>query len=132
LIRIGKTNLGSLRNGVLGKLTGKDEADGSLDLTGGDGGFLVVSGKLGSLGRNTLENIWVAKLASRSKNEGWKSGSHTIDERVENRHRTVGDTSVRVNLLQNLVDVGRVGLLPGLGTLLLLTAGRGSLLASIL
>jgi len=97
---------------VLGKLTGEDEANGSLDLTGGDGGLLVVSGKLGSLGRNTLENI--------------------IDERVENGHRTVGDTSVRVNLLQNLVDVGRVGLLPGLGTLLLLTAGSGSLLASIL
>jgi hypothetical protein len=26
---------------------------------------------------------------------------HTVDERVQDGHRTVGDTSVRVNLLQD-------------------------------
>lgn len=51
------TNLGSLRNGVLGKLTGKDEADGGLNLTGGDGGLLVVSGKLGGLSSDALEDV---------------------------------------------------------------------------
>jgi len=52
-----KTNLGSLRNGMLGKLTRKDEADRSLNLTRGDSGLLVVSGKLGGLGRNTLKDV---------------------------------------------------------------------------
>ena len=37
-----------------------------------------------------------------------------------------------MDLLQHLVDVRRVCLLPGLGALLLLTAGSGSLLSSIL
>jgi hypothetical protein len=58
--------------------------------------------------------------------------SHTVDKGVQDGHGTVGNTSVGVNLLQHLVDVGRVGLLPGLGALLLLTAGSGGLLASIL
>lgn len=49
--------LGALRHGVLGKLTGKDEADGSLDLTGRDGGLLVVGGKLGSLSCDALEDV---------------------------------------------------------------------------
>ena len=34
--------LGTLRDGVLGQLTGQDEADRSLDLAGGDGGLLGV------------------------------------------------------------------------------------------
>jgi hypothetical protein len=51
------TNLGSLRDGVLGKLTGEDEADRGLDLTGGDGGLLVVSGKLGGLSGDALEDV---------------------------------------------------------------------------
>jgi hypothetical protein len=42
---------------VLGKLTGEDEADGGLDFAGGDGGLLVVGGKLGSLGGDALEDI---------------------------------------------------------------------------
>jgi hypothetical protein len=49
--------LGALRHGVLGKLTGKDEADGGLDLTGRDGGLLVVGGKLGGLGCDALEDV---------------------------------------------------------------------------
>jgi len=96
---------------VLGKLTGEDEADRSLDLSGRDGGLLVVGGKLGSLRSDALEDV--------------------VDKRVQDGHGTVGDTSVRVDLLEDLVDVRRVGLLAGLGALLLVTRG-GSLLASIL
>jgi hypothetical protein len=43
---------------VLGKLTGEDEAYGGLDLPGGDGGLLVVGGKLGSLRSDALEDVW--------------------------------------------------------------------------
>ena len=50
--------LGALRHGVLGKLTGKDEADGGLDLTGRDGGLLVVGSELGGLGGDALEDVW--------------------------------------------------------------------------
>ena len=57
---------------------------------------------------------------------------HTVDKRIQDRHSTVGDTGVGVNLLQHLVDVRGVGFLPGLGALLLFTAGSGSLLSSIL
>lgn len=103
--------LGTLRDGVLGKLTGEDEADGGLNLSGRDGGLLVVSSQLGGLGSDTLEDV--------------------VDERVQDGHGTVGDTSVRVNLLEDLVDVRAVGLLAGLRALLLVTRG-GGLLASIL
>jgi hypothetical protein len=49
-----------------------------------------------------------------------ESESLTVDEGVQDRHGTVGDTGVGVNLLEDLVDVGGVGLLSGLGALLLL------------
>ena len=71
-----------------------------------------------------------------------------VDERVEDEHGLVGDTSVRVDLLEDLVDVrgaaggcggsghGRhnkgwsdaLGLLPGLPLLLLVSLGGGRLL----
>jgi hypothetical protein len=51
-------SLGALRDGMLGKLTGKDEADGGLDLARGDGGLLVVGGKLGGLSCDALEDVW--------------------------------------------------------------------------
>lgn len=44
---------------MLGKLTGEDEADRGLNLSGRDGGLLVVGGKLGSLRSDTLENVWI-------------------------------------------------------------------------
>lgn len=50
-------SLGALRDGVLGKLTGEDEADGGLDLAGRDGGLLVVCGKLGGLSCDALEDV---------------------------------------------------------------------------
>ena len=56
----------------------------------------------------------------------------TVDEGVEDGHGTVGDTGVGVDLLEDLVDVGRVGLLAGLGALLLVARDGGGLLASLL
>lgn len=53
-----ETYLCSLRNGVLSKLSGEDEADGGLDLAGGDGRLLVVRSQLGGLGSDTLEDVW--------------------------------------------------------------------------
>ena len=38
-------SLGTLRDGVLGQLTGEEEPDSSLDLPGGDGGPVVVVGQ---------------------------------------------------------------------------------------
>jgi hypothetical protein len=114
LFRAGRVlgdGLGAFRHGVLGQLAREDEADGCLDLARGDGRLLVVGGELGSLGSDTLEDV--------------------VDEGVQDGHGTVGDTSVGVDLLQDLVDVGGVGLLAGLGPLLLVARGRG-LLASIL
>jgi hypothetical protein len=88
---------------------------------------------------------------------GKNESKHTVDEGVQDGHGTVGDTGVWVNLLEDwgqnalafdqrermrdgcgcaerltLVDVGRVGLLSGLGALLLLARWGGGLLASLL
>jgi hypothetical protein len=82
-------SLGALRHGVLGKLTGKEKTDGSLDLAGRESALLVVAGKTAGLKGESLEDV--------------------VDERVQDRHTTLGDTSVGVNLLQHLVDVGAVG-----------------------
>lgn len=90
---------------MLGQLTGEDEADGSLDLTRGDGGLLVVGSQLGCLGSDSLEDV--------------------LDKGVEDGHGLGGDTSVWVNLLEDTVDEGRVGLLAGLAGLLLVTRGGG-------
>jgi len=70
---------------VLGKFTGEDQANGSLNLARRDGRLLVVGSQLGGLGSDTLEDI--------------------IDEGVEDRHSTVGNASVGMDLLQNLVNV---------------------------
>ena len=49
--------LGALRHGVLGQLTGKDQANGGLDFPRRDGGLLVVGSELGGLGGNALEDV---------------------------------------------------------------------------
>ena len=67
---------------------------------------LVVGGKLSGLGGDTLKDI--------------------VDEGVHDGHSLLGDTGIRVDLLQHLVDVRRVGL----DTLLVLLAGGGSLLGA--
>jgi hypothetical protein len=75
---------------VLGELPGEDEAHGGLDLTGGDGGLLVVPRELGGLGGELLEDV--------------------VDEGVHDGHGLRGDADVRVHLLQHLEDVDLVGL----------------------
>jgi hypothetical protein len=71
-------SLGSFGNGMLGKFTREHETDSSLDLTGRKGCLLVVSGKLSSLGGDTLEDI--------------------VNEGVHDRHTLLGDTSIWVDL----------------------------------
>ena len=73
--------LGALRDGVLGQLTGEDESYGGLDLARRDGRLLVVCGELGGLGCDALEDV--------------------VDEGVEDGHGAVGDTGVRVHLLED-------------------------------
>ena len=86
---------------MLGKFSRKEKSDSGLDLTGGKGSLLVVSGKLGGFKGDSIEDI--------------------VDEGVQDGDTLLGDTSLRVNLFQHLVDVGRVGFnsLLGLGTSLL-------------
>ena len=94
-------SLGSLRDGVLGELTRKEESDSSLDLTGGDGGPLVVLGKTTGFCSNSSEDV--------------------LSEGVEDAHGLGGDSSVGVDLLENLGDVDAVRLLPLSLPLLLLS-----------
>jgi hypothetical protein len=82
--------LGALRHGVLGQFAGERQADGRLDLAGGQGGLAVVAGELASLGRDALEDV--------------------VDEGVHDGHALLGDARLGVHLLQHLVDVRRVGL----------------------
>ena len=49
--------LGSLRDGVLGQLSGQEETDRGLDLARGDGGPLVVVSQLGGFSSNPLKQI---------------------------------------------------------------------------
>ena len=95
-------SLGTLRHGVLGKLTGEEETDSSLDFPGGDCRPLVVVGQTRSLSGDPLENV--------------------VHETVHDGHSLGGDTSVGVDLLQDLVDVDAVGFLPP-ALLLLITLG---------
>ena len=98
--------LGALTDGVLGQLSGEEETDGGLDLSGGDGGPAVVVSQTASLGGDTLEDV--------------------VDEGVHDAHGLAGDTSVGVNLLQHLVDVDAVGFPPPPFPLLLAaTCGLG-------
>merc|ERR1719436_2082983 len=82
-------SLGALSDGVLGELTGEEEADGSLDLAGGEGVLLVVADETGRLGGDLLEDI--------------------VDERVHDAHGSLGDAGLWVHLLENSVDVDREG-----------------------
>ena len=98
-------SLGALRDGVLGELTREEEPDSGLDLAGGDGGPLVVVSQTAGLSSDSLKEI--------------------VDERVHDAHGLGGDSSVGVDLLQDLVDVDGVGLLPLVPLLLLVALGDG-------
>lgn len=93
--------LGSLRHSVLGQLSGQEETDCSLDLSGGDGAPPVVVSQSGCLGSDALEDV--------------------VHEGVHDGHGLGADSSVGVDLLQNFVDVDGVRFPPP--PLLLLLAG---------
>ena len=80
---------GSLGDGVLGELTGEDKADCRLNLPGGHGGLLVVFAQSSCLARDPTESV-----------------GH---ERVQDGHGSLGDSGVRVDLLEDAVDVDVVG-----------------------
>lgn len=73
---------------MLGKLTRKEKADGCLDFAGSKSLGVVVRSELGGLGSNSLEKIG--------------------DERVHDAHGLGRDTGVRMDLLQDLVNVDGV------------------------
>jgi hypothetical protein len=98
-------SLGSLRDGVLGQLSGQEETDSSLDFSGGDGGPLVVVGKTAGLSSNALKDV--------------------IDKGVHDAHGLGADTGVGVHLLEDLVDVDSIGLLSFAVLLLVVTLGDG-------
>ena len=97
--------LGSLRDGVLGQLSGQEEPDSGLDFPGGDGGPLVVVGKTAGLSGDTLKEV--------------------IDEGVHDAHGLGRDSGVWVHLLEDLVDVDGIRFLPFLVPLLLVSLGDG-------
>lgn len=84
---------------MLGEFTGENEANGCLDLPGRDGGLLVVGGKLGGLGGDALEDVWLGRLGNGMVDA--RRRVLTVDERVQDRHGTVGDTGVGVDLLED-------------------------------
>ena len=103
-------SLGSLRDSVFGQLSGQKKPHSGLDLPGGDGGPLVVVGESAGLGSNTFKEI--------------------IDKGVHNAHGFGRNTSVRMHLLEDLVDVDGVGFLPLL-VLLGLLVSLGNRLGSL-
>ena len=104
-------SLGSFTDGVFGQFTGQKQPDGGLDLAGADGRFLVVVSKAGSFGSDALEDV--------------------VNKRIHDAHGFAGDTSVRVNLLQHLVDVDSIAFL-SLSPSLLLSISRGLCLTGFL
>ena len=86
--------LGAFGDGVLGEFSGEHEADGRLDLAGGEGGLLRVARELGGFERDAFEDV--------------------VDEGVHDGHALLGDARVGVDLLEDAVDVGGVGLDAGL------------------
>ena len=92
---------------MLGQFTRQEEADGSLDLPAGDGRLLVVLSKASGLRGDLLKDV--------------------VHERIHDAHSLAGNAGLGVHLLQHLVNVDRVGLLPGLSPLLLLPSDLGGL-----
>src|SRR3569623_733616 len=78
-------SFGSFRNSVFGKLSRKNQSNRRLNFSAGDGVALVVSSQSSCFSGNSLENV--------------------VDKVVHNNHGLSRDSSVWVNLLQNLVDV---------------------------
>ena len=73
---------------MFGKFTRKKKTDSCLDFTGRKGTLLVVTRQTRSFQSKSLKDI--------------------VDERVQDGHTTLGDTSVGVHLLQHTVNVSGV------------------------
>ena len=104
-------SLGTLTHGVLGKFSRQHETDGSLNFARRKSSLLAVSGQTSSFRGNTIKDI--------------------VDEGVHDGHALFGDSSIRVDLLENAVNVSR----PRLYTLLAALASRcllGCLLGRLL
>jgi hypothetical protein len=84
-------SLGTFRDGVLGQFSGQQQTDGSLDFAGRDGALSVVAGNATSFSSDTFEDI--------------------VDKGVHDAHSLGGDTSLGMDLLQHLVDIGGVAFL---------------------
>ena len=82
--------LGSLGDGVFGELTREDKADCRLNLPGAQGLLLGVRDEPSCLAGDPTEGVG--------------------DERVQDGHGPLGDADVRVDLLEDAVDVDVVGL----------------------
>ena len=82
--------LGSFGDSMLGEFTREDKAYSGLYLSGGHGGLLVVLAKASCLTGDTSEGV--------------------RDEGVEDGHGALGDSGVRVYLLEDAVDVDVIGL----------------------
>ena len=70
---------------MLRKFAGQKQPDGGLYLAGTDGRLLVVVRQSRSFGGDALEDV--------------------VYERVHDAHGFAGDSSVRVNLLKNFINV---------------------------
>lgn len=126
---------------MLGQFTGKDESYTCLDFAGGDSRLLRICGELCV---NALMGDTPAATRNRTRGLSGNSLEDIVDKRVQNGHSLVGNTRVRVNLLQHcqrrvrmdswsgvfsrrtLVDVGAVGLFASLLALLLFPVNRSA------
>ena len=70
---------------MLGQLTGQEQPDCRLDLTGADGTFLAVVGKTRRLAGNPFEDI--------------------VDEGIHDAHCFARDSGVGMNLFKHFVNV---------------------------
>ena len=99
-------SLCAFRDCVFGQFSGQKETNSGLYLTAGDGGALIVVGETAGFSGDSLKQI--------------------VDKTVHDRHGFAGNTSVRVNLFHDFVDVDRIAFLPLPFRLLAIgTAGLG-------
>ena len=113
--RVFGDSLGSFGDGVLGEFSWQKKTDSRLDFPRSDRGSLVVVRKSGGFCGNALEDV--------------------VHEGVHDGHGLGADPGVRVDLLQNFVDVNGIGLLalslPLLVALRNVLLGLSSLLRSL-
>jgi hypothetical protein len=95
--------LGTLTHSMLGELTGEHKTNRRLNFPRRKRSLLIVSRQLASLASNTFKDV--------------------VDEGVHDGHSLLGDSGVGVDLLEHLVDVGRVTLDTLLGALLFVAGG---------